>query len=230
VSKHAPHSKTPPPAAEAVRPANLGEQFDDLSQQREAASLGMWVFLATEILFFGALFTGFANYRATYPEGFHEAGRHVYVSIGVINTAVLLTSSLFVALAVHAVKFGRGRATAAYLLVAVLLGTVFLALKFLEYYLDIREGLLPWGRFPSAEFQHPRHAQLFFVFYWFMTGLHALHMVIGISVLSVIAMLARRGRYTAEYYDPVEVAGLYWHFVDIVWIFILPTLYLVAPA
>lgn len=207
---------------------DLAEQFDDLAQQREAGTLGMWTFLATELLLFGGLFVGYLAYRQAYSEAFYEAAGHLYLSLGTINTAVLLGSSLMVALAVHAAEHGRSRATAVWLRAAVGLGAVFLAIKGVEYYLEYREHLVPWLDF-RFEGANPEHAKLFFILYFFMTGLHALHMIIGMGVLLVIAFLARTGRFSARYHTPVENAGLYWHFVDIVWVFLYPTFYLVNP-
>ncbi len=217
------------PGREPAHPPGLAEQFDDLRQQREAATLGMWVFLSTEVLMFGGLFTTYAVYQSSYPVAFHQGSQHLYTWIGVANTAVLLTSSFFVALAVHALKDGFSSASARNLFIAAGLGGVFLVLKIVEYYLDVHEGLLPWYRYRAIGL-HPQHVRLFLVFYWFMTGLHALHMIIGVIVLMILGLLTRRGRYSAAYHNPVEVGGLYWHFVDIVWIFLLPTLYLVSPA
>lgn len=212
----------------------LEHQFEDLGQQREAATLGMWVFLATEILIFGALFTGLAVYRVLYPISFEVASEHLNWEIGGINTVVLLGSSLTMALAVHAAHTGqRGRAVVCLLLTAGL-GALFMALKALEYYLDYRDGLIPstaWGFRPEAWLDagaDPGQVKLFLMFYYIMTGLHAVHLTIGIGVVLVIATLAAQGRYTPEYYTPVEVSGLYWHFVDVVWIFLLPMLYLIG--
>ncbi len=207
---------------------DLQEQFDSMAQQRDAATLGMWVFLATEILLFGGLFTAYFVYRLTYPEGFREGSRHLYVTIGSVNTAVLLVSSLFVALAVHAAKLGHSRTIVTWLLLAMAMGGVFLILKGIEYTLDIRDHLLPWVNY-RFDTPHSREVAIFLLFYWIMTAIHALHMTIGIGVLGVIAYLAGKGRFSADWHNPVEISGLYWHFVDIVWIFLLPTFYLVSP-
>ncbi len=210
------------------RERGLAEQFDDLAQQSEAGTLGMWIFLATELLLFGGLFTGYISYRLAYYQGFHEASGHLYLTLGSINTAVLLTSSYLVARAVYAARQGWSRAIAGWLLGAVALGVVFLAIKATEYYLEYREHEIPWLDF---QFQgaKPAHAQLFFVFYFLMTGLHAVHMLVGIALLLIMALLARLGRFSTRYHNPVELAGLYWHFVDIVWVFLYPALYLLNP-
>jgi cytochrome c oxidase subunit 3 len=207
------------------RSSVLQHQFDDLEQQRESAALGMWVFLATEVLFFGGLFLGFAIYRLTYLEGFREATHHLELWMGAANTAILLGSSLTVALAVHAAEHGLSRRSAGYLAATIVLGLAFLGVKFTEYYHEYQEGLVP---FLSFTYESPLAVQvkLYFTFYFVMTGLHALHMVIGIGVFAVIFTQAWRRRYSALYHNPVEIAGLYWHFVDVVWIFLFPVLYL----
>jgi cytochrome c oxidase subunit III len=205
----------------------LAEQFDDLTQQHEAASLGMWVFLVTEILFFGGLFAGYTVYRAIYPEGFREASHHLDLLLGGINTAVLITSSLTMALAVHSVQEGQRRAVLRFLLLTLMLGAVFLGIKGTEYAHKYAEELVPGLRFGYSG-PHPSQVQLFLSFYFVMTGLHAFHMLVGMALLGVLAFLAWRGHFSAAYYAPVETSGLYWHFVDIVWIFLFPLLYLVG--
>jgi cytochrome c oxidase subunit 3 len=204
----------------------VAHQFEDLEQQHEANLLGMWAFLATEVLFFGGLFTVYMVYRTAYPLVFAEASHHLDVVLGTINTWVLLTSSLTAALAVHYAQLQRRHEPARLLLLTLALGLVFLVIKGLEYYHKYEEHLIPGRSFqwPGAE---SGPAQLFFGLYFVMTGLHALHMVIGIGVAAVMAWLAWRGHYLADYM-PVELFGLYWHFVDIVWIFLFPLLYLIS--
>ncbi len=203
-------------------------QFDDLAQQRDAANLGMWIFLVTEVMFFGGLFASYAIYRLAYPESFAEGSHHLYMSIGSINTAILLTSSLTMALAVHAASEGRQRPLFLFLLTTAGLGGVFLALKGLEYYLDVGEHVVPGFSYDPSKFAHPDHTAIFFVIYIIMTGLHALHVTVGVVTILVVSVMARRRRFTPENYNIVENVGLYWHFVDIVWIFLLPLLYLAA--
>jgi cytochrome c oxidase subunit III len=207
--------------------SSLAHQFDNLAQQREAATLGMWCFLVTEVLFFGGLFVTYALYRGWYPAAFTAASRELLIWPGTINTAVLITSSLTMALAVHAAQTGDRRALVLFLAVTMLLGSVFLGIKGFEYY----EGFLE-HHFPGPAFQfdaeHFREAQIFFSLYYLMTGLHALHMIIGLGVMAVMVWMSWRGTITAAYYHPIEVSGLYWHFVDIVWIFLFPLLYLIG--
>ena len=204
--------------------APLAEQFEDMAQQSEASTLGMWTFLATEVLFFGGMFMGYIVYRHAYPQAFAEASRHAVVLYGTINTAILLTSSLTMALAVRAAQMERRKPLIGFLLLTVLLGCAFLGVKGLEYHQDLVEHLWPGPHFTPA--LGPQ-AQIFWFLYWAMTGLHALHVTVGVVLICVMAGLARRGRFSAYYHTPVEVTGLYWHFVDIVWIFLYPLLYLV---
>lgn len=204
----------------------VAEQFDDARQQRESATVGMWIFLATEIMFFGGMFLGYAVYRSSYPAAFAEASRRLDIVLGAINTAILLTSSLTMAMAVHAAHAGKRRKLVGFLVATIVLGLGFLGIKFYEYFQKFEEHLVP-GRTFSFEGANGGHAQLFFSFYFAMTGMHALHMVIGIVMMGVLIVLARRGRFSPEYYNPVEMSGLYWHFVDIVWVFLFPLLYLV---
>jgi cytochrome c oxidase subunit 3 len=204
--------------------AAVAEQFDDMPQQQEASTLGMWTFLATEILFFGGMFMSYIVYRHAYPQAFAEASRHTIVLYGTINTAILLTSSLTMALAVHAAQEGRNKALFYFLLITIFFACCFLGVKGLEYHEDLKESLWPGPHFKAGL---PPQAQIFWFLYWAMTGLHALHVTIGIGLLSVIAWMAARRKFSAQYYNPVDISALYWHFVDIVWIWLYPLLYLV---
>jgi cytochrome c oxidase subunit 3 len=215
-----------PEVAHPHHPA-LAHHFDDLEQQNEAATLGMWVFLATEVLFFGGLFVTYLVYRNWYPEAFAASSHELDVTLGTINTVVLITSSLTMALAVHAAQLGQRRLLMTFLVLTMVLGAAFLGIKGVEYYHKFAEHHVPGPGF-QFEKEHFRHAQLFFSLYFVMTGLHALHMVIGIGIMLVMLWWAWRGTITAEYYSPIEISGLYWHFVDIVWIFLFPLLYLIG--
>jgi cytochrome c oxidase subunit III len=222
---------------EDAAPEHLMEQYEDAEQQLHSATLGMWVFLGTEVLFFGVLFTSYIVFRTRWPEAFRHGSEDLELWIGGPNTAVLLTSSLFMALAVRAAAMGKNNLVCLHLAITIVFGLIFLGLKGAEYAIEYHEHLVPAVNFtrippdemhkPPAE-QHPRPEQerLFMYFYFVMTGFHALHMIVGVSVLTVLLILTRRGHYSAEYHNPVEVAGLYWHFVDIVWIFLYPALYL----
>ena len=207
--------------------ADHQHQFDSAAQQYDASTLGMWVFLVTEIMFFGGVFTMYVAYRAAYPGAFGHASNHLNLTLGAINTAVLIASSLTMALAVHSSQMGKRSALVTYLLLTMLLGSVFLGIKGVEYAHKFEEGLVPG---PGFTYSGPdaNQAQLFFSLYFAMTGLHALHMVIGLVLMAVLVLQARKGRYTKLYHTPIEISGLYWHFVDIVWIFLFPLLYLIA--
>lgn len=222
------------PTANDARRSQLAEtvalpahQFDDARQQYAAASLGMWVFLVTEIMFFGGLFAGYAVYRTAYPAAFAEASHHLDIMLGGVNTAVLIGSSLTMALAVHSAQAGEPRALLRFLLLTMLLGLVFLGIKGVEYGHKFTEHLVPGSTF-AVDGPHAPQIQLFFGFYFGMTGMHALHMVIGLVLLAILAWRAWHGRYSARYFTPVELVGLYWHFVDLVWIFLFPLLYLLG--
>jgi cytochrome c oxidase subunit III len=196
-------------------------QFDDPVQQREAATLGMWVFLAAEIIFFGGAFVTYAAAALVHGREFALAANQTNLALGAVNTAVLLTSSWTMALAVHAAQRGRRRALVALLGGTALLGALFLVFKALEYREDYLHHLVP-GR----SFQGSSVAQLYSSFYFVMTAIHALHLVVGIALLAWLAAMAARTRASLASLNIFENAGLYWHFVDIVWIFLFPLLYL----
>jgi cytochrome c oxidase subunit 3 len=204
----------------------VAHQFDDYEQQQEAGTLGMWLFLATEILFFGGLFLGYTVYRGMYPSAFGEASRQLDIVLGTINTAVLLCSSLTMAMAIHEAQIGNRRMVILFLIITMILGATFLGIKFYEYYQKYVEHLIPGAGF-VWEGLDSTHATLFFIFYFVMTGMHALHMIIGLGVMTVMLVLSARGKFNSIYYSPLELSGLYWHFVDIVWVFLFPLLYLV---
>lgn len=207
----------------------LAHQFTDLAQQKEAGLLGMWLFLATEVMLFGAIFLGYAVSRYMYFEPFSAGSGRLIWWAGGINTIVLLSSSLLMALAVRAVHLGDRKWTVRYLLLTILLGAAFLGIKLTEYLIDAREGLVPlhgWWRMQNPDPHFDAPLRLFFVFYFIMTMLHAIHMTIGMSLLGMLAWLARRGRSGRLPGSAIEIAGLYWHFVDIVWVFLFPALYL----
>jgi cytochrome c oxidase subunit 3 len=201
--------------------------FEDVEQQHQASWLGMWVFLATEVMFFGGMFACYFVYRHWYPQAFASASNHLDVLLGGINTAVLICSSFTMALAVYSAETGRRKPLIAFLLLTIVLGLLFLGIKFYEYHTKFEEHLVPGSSF-RFEAALARPAEIFFSFYFAITGMHAVHMIIGIGLLTVLIFKARRGRFSAAYYTPVELTGLYWHFVDIVWIFLFPLLYLLG--
>jgi len=214
--------------AHAHHPAQQ-HHFETLQQQAEASTLGMWLFLVTEVMFFGGLFTAYMIYRLWYPEAWAEASRALDIRLGGFNTVVLIGSSLTMAMAVRAAQTGRRNATITQLIATMVLGFTFLVVKYFEY----REKFI-LHEVPGPDFHfegpHEAQAEIFFSLYFAMTGLHALHMIIGFGIMSVILWMAWKDRFSREWYTPVEMTGLYWHFVDIVWIFLFPLLYLVDRA
>lgn len=198
--------------------------FSNIEQQREANMLGMWVFLATEVMFFGGLFVAYAAYHLAYPVAFAQASQELNLLLAGINTVVLLCSSLTMALAVHSAQLDKKRALVTYLLLTIVLGVIFLGIKVVEYGEKFSHHLVPG---PNFSFAGPPEGELFFSLYFATTGLHAIHMIIGIGVLIYFVTKALRNHFTSVTYDPVEMVGLYWHFVDIAWVFIFPLYYLI---
>jgi len=225
---------------------SLQHHFDSLAQQKEASTFGMWLFLVTEIMFFGGLFTCYVVYRRAYSEAFVAASHSLDWKLGAFNTAVLILSSLTMALAIWAAQVNRRKQVVFYLIATMFLGTVFLGVKAVEYADKFEHHHVPGPSFewhegghaepldgaqsdaPPLEDKFAQHVQIFFSLYFIMTGLHAVHMICGIGVLAALLLPAWRGRYNSEYHNPLECTGLYWHFVDIVWIFLFPLLYLLG--
>jgi cytochrome c oxidase subunit 3 len=207
----------------------LAHQFDDLDQQHRADELGMWLFLSTEVLFFGGMFLTYAVYRVHYEAAFAAGSELLDIMLGTVNTGVLLCSSLMMALAVDAAARGDRRRTIGFLAATMLLGAAFLGVKGYEYYVKYEHGLMPLLGLPF-EFDGPSapHVRLFLQLYFLLTGVHALHMLAGLTVLLVLLIGALRGRFLGEHASPVHIAGLYWHFVDVVWVFLYPLLYLIG--
>ncbi len=227
----------------------LQHHFENMEQQREAGTLGMWVFLVTEIMFFGAMFLAYTLYRSSYPEAFASASNHLDITLGAVNTGVLILSSFTMAMAVYFTQVGKRRPQVLCLILTLVLGLVFLGIKAVEYHGKYEDKLIPGRLIPGNPFdpavqqegQPPDHhklhllpgatvkqVELFYWIYFAMTGMHALHMIIGAGLLTYLIIFSMRGRFDPEYHGPVEVIGLYWHFVDIVWIFLFPLLYLLG--
>ncbi len=203
-------------------------QYASLEHQGEAAQLGIWVFLVNETLFFGALIFTYFLYRMTYPHEFAVAAKDSVLSCGSVNLVILLTSSLTMVLAINAGAQDRRREMVALLIATVALGFVFLLVKGYEYYLDFQDHVVPVVDF-AAKPSEGSAGELFWVFYWIATGLHAIHLTIGIGlVLYMLLWRIRRGEITSSYFAPLEVVGIYWSFVDVVWIFLYPCIYLVG--
>jgi cytochrome c oxidase subunit 3 len=220
---------------------DVAHQFDDASQQREAALLGMWSFLATEVLFFGGLITAYVVYRWAAPVQVGLASHHLNVALGCVNTCVLLVSSFLVALAVSEAQRGNARRVVQLLIGTIVLGVAFLGIKAVEWVTDYHEGLIPFASnwaipahdleamaaSPGVEPNRIPLYKLFWVLYFFMTGLHGVHVIIGLVVFAIVAAVVWRRRNSRNFVNMVEVTGLYWHFVDIVWVFLYPLLYLI---
>ena len=222
--------------AHAAHNPALLHHFATEGQQRDSASLGMWLFLATEVLFFGGLFCAYLIYRRWYFGDFAAASKSIDAALGATNTAVLICSSLTVVLAVWAAQTARRGLLLIMLALTMLLGMVFLGVKAKEYKDKFDEHHVPGASFSfdheeipghPGEYANPKHAQLFFSLYFVMTGLHAIHMIIGLGLFLWLFIAAYKGRFTPEWHTPVEIGGLYWHFVDIVWIYLFPLLYLI---
>jgi cytochrome c oxidase subunit III len=226
-----------PIAVEHHNPA-LKHHFSTMEQQREASSLGMWLFLATEIMFFGGMFCAYLIYRLAHFNDFAAASSSLSIKLGAGNTVVLLLSSLTVVLAVNAAQRGKRKLLVFYLIATIVLGVTFLGVKAVEYHDKFVEHHVPGPNFNFVE-EHTaghdelppvnqQHAQMFFSLYFVMTGMHAIHMIIGVGLFAVLAVLAWKGHYDQNYNTPIENAGLYWHFVDVVWIYLFPLLYLIS--
>ena len=221
---------------EAHNPALL-HHFADAQQQKNAASLGMWLFLVTEIMFFGGMFCAYLVYRLAHYNAFAAASQQLDWRLGFLNTVVLLISSLTVVLAVKAAETGYRKQLVTYLVMTVLLGLTFLVVKGFEYREKFERHHVPGPTFQFTDTfddgaqkipVNPNEAQLYFSLYFAMTGMHALHMVIGCGLFTVLAVFAWKGHYSPSYFTPIENAGLYWHLVDIIWIYLFPLLYLIS--
>jgi cytochrome c oxidase subunit 3 len=211
----------------------LQHHFDNMEQQRDAGTIGMWLFLVQEVMFFGGLFLAYVLYRNLYPAAFAVASNSLNIYMGTINTFVLICSSLTMALAVYFAQTGVRRNQIIFIILTMILGATFLVIKGFEYADKFREHHIPvLGHFhweealPSGVLEH--NVEMFFWIYFAMTGLHALHMVVGLGIMSWLLYKAWKGTFSPEYHAPVEISGLYWHFVDIVWIFLFPLLYLLG--
>jgi cytochrome c oxidase subunit III len=192
-----------------------GHEQVDPAYARETATLGLWTFLATEVLLFGGLFTTYVIYRIRYPQMFHDDHLKLDRVLGSVNTLILISSSLTVALGIAAIRRGKVRQLQGYFLATILLAAGFLGVKGVEYSTKFSHGIRPG-------------TDIFFSLYFMLTGLHAIHVIGGMTVLSVVAVLAGRGKFSERYYTPVELSGLYWHFVDLIWIYLFPLLYLIG--
>jgi len=219
------HAVSPGSSHTAHNP-HLAHHFDTIEKQDHAVRLGMWLFLGTEVLLFAGLFLGYTVYRHFYHHTFHEASRTLDLSLGALNTVVLISSSFTVAMAFYFVKTGKNRACATMLVLTILCALTFLVVKTFEYRHKFLEGALP-GKFYHFEEVKGQGANLFYTVYFLATGLHAFHVIVGMSILIWVLARVLKGHFSPTYYIPVELGGLYWHLVDLVWIFLFPLLYLI---
>ena len=218
------------PAAHAadVEATHLRHHFATPEQQMDASMLGMWTFLITEVLFFGGMFAAYSVYRNMYYDAFASTSRFMDVTLGATNTAVLICSSLTMVLAVRAAQLNKRKDTMLMLVLTMIFGTIFLCVKAFEYHSKYVEHLIPGFDFSYEPVQYAHNAQILFFLYFCMTGMHAIHMIVGLGLLTWLYLRARRGDFSTVYFSPVEMVGLYWHFVDVVWIFLFPLLYLIG--
>ena len=208
-------------------PPHLAHHFSDSEQQHESAKLGMWLFLLTEILLFGGVFVAYAVYRSWYPDMFINAHKELNVWLGGINTLVLITSSLTVALAIRCMQLNNKRGTLINLALTVILAGVFMVIKYFEYSHKFHVGQLP-GNFYTFTGIEGTNPHVFFSIYFTLTGIHGFHVLVGMAVLSWMMLKTAKNEFSSEYYTPIEMSGLYWHLVDLVWIFLFPLLYLIG--
>jgi len=209
------------------RPKYLQHHFTDMEQQADAAKLGMWTFLVTEILLFGGLFGFYAFYRSWYPEMFLEAHQYLDVTMGTLNTFVLITSSLTMALSIRSMQLNKKKQTIIFLVSTLLLAFAFLVVKYFEYEHKFELGMLP-GKYYTFTGIHAANPHIFFSIYFTMTGLHGIHVILGMGIITWVLVRTIRNDFSSAYYTPIEVTGLYWHLVDIIWIFLYPLLYLIG--
>ena len=221
-----------PVVHEAISPEEevyLKHHFATPEQQMDADTLGMWTFLITEVLFFGGMFASYAVYRNMYYGAFASTSRYMDVTLGAANTAVLICSSLTMAMSVRAAQLSKRTELIRYLILTIIFGTAFLGVKAFEYHSKYVEHLIPGLGFQYEHFpQYEHNAQILFFLYFAMTGMHAVHMIVGLGLLAWLVWGAYRNKFNSFYFSPVEMIGLYWHFVDIVWIFLFPLLYLIG--
>ena len=211
----------------ATHPAHLQHHFSEMDQQKDSSKLGMWVFLLTEILTFGGLFVAYAVYRAWNPEMFLNAHKALDVAMGTTNTAVLIISSVTIALGIRAIQLDKPKQTMLYLAATILFALTFLVIKYFEYAHKFHVGQLP-GKYYTYTGIEGTNPHIFFGIYFMMTGLHALHIIIGIGLISWVMWKTKQGAFSSEYYSPIENVGLFWHLVDMIWIFLFPLFYLIG--
>jgi cytochrome c oxidase subunit 3 len=205
----------------------LQHHFREMSQQFDAAKIGMWLFLVTEVLLFGGLFVGYGIMHARHPEAFMAAHHHLDRTLGALNTIVLLTSSFTMVMSVWAAQTDRKKLLILFLALTILCAGVFMVVKYFEYSHKFHEGLLP-GKYYSHKGDTVPGQFMFFSFYFMMTGLHGIHVLAGMAAIAWLLVRAIKGHFSSQYYSPVEITGLYWHLVDLIWIYLFPLMYLIS--
>ena len=205
---------------------NVSHHFETADQEMDSCKMGMWLFLLTEILLFGGLFVAYVVFRSWHPETWEAGAEHLDWTKGAINTGVLITSSLTMALAIRQAQLNDKKGTVILLLVTVLMGAVFLVIKYFEYEHKFHMGIFPGGENYIFPGRHLSNEHIYFSIYYMMTGLHVLHVIFGMIAILWVTLRAAKGHFYSAYYTPVEVVGLYWHLVDLIWIFLFPLLYL----
>jgi cytochrome c oxidase subunit 3 len=213
--------------ADHPAPHHVGHHYDNAEHEFSSAKQGMWIFMVTEVLMIGALFVGYLLFRLRFPEAFHEAHQHLDVKLGTTNTVILLVSSATMVLGVSAVQRGNNKRGMRMLMATVALGACFLVVKYFEYTHEFKEGIFPGGYY-HFEGLKTAHAPLFYSFYFVMTGIHAFHVIVGMSLITWLITKIKRGHISKDYFTPIELVGFYWHFVDLVWIYLFPLLYLLG--
>ena len=208
-------------------PSHLAHHFSEIDQQKDSAKMGMWLFLLTEVLLFGGLFCAYAIYRAWHPDMFYNAHKFLDINLGTLNTFVLITSSATMVFAIRSMQLGDRKKAIVNLSLTLALAAVFLIVKYFEYSHKFHLGQLPgsYYTFTGIEGSNPH---IFFGIYFAMTGLHGVHVIVGMGAILYVLIKTIRNQYSPEYYTPMEMTGLYWHLVDMIWIFLFPLLYLIG--
>jgi len=206
--------------------SNLAHHFVDSEQQFDASKMGMWIFLVTEILFFGGLFAAYIIYRAWYPELYIMASSQLNTTMGAINTGVLILSSLTMALSIWSAQNNDRKKTTIFLAVTIICAIIFMIIKYFDYTHKFHLGIFPGAYYTFTGIDHVKAPQ-FFSIYYMMTGLHGIHVIIGVGLMIWLVIKNQKQAFSSSYYTPIEIVGLYWHVVDIIWIFLFPLLYLI---
>ena len=206
---------------------HVPHHFESAEQAFESSKFGLWVFLVTEILMFGGLFVMYIVLRTLYPDMFHAASHHLNRVMGATNTVVLILSSFTMAMSINRVQHNKQKQAAVFLIITLVCAATFMVVKYFEYSHKIHDGLLPGIHFNNTELTHPK-TPLFFSLYFMMTGLHGSHVLVGMGLIAWCLIKVLQGKLDSEYFTPIELTGLFWHLVDLIWIYLFPLLYLIG--